>query len=152
MPRNSVWIDLLRGTEIWRPDHACLHCHMLSLWRALSQLYTRVRDEYPNQVRRSLVLGCLGTTNSHSIRGENQFKNWFIYFLLAFVISTLLAEIFFLNKALALFNTAMVTPTYYVRIRFYSWVICTKEVQVIFTFCVIVTSAVRILYSWKAAA
>ncbi|KAG8839624.1 hypothetical protein FRB91_011604 [Serendipita sp. 411] len=77
----------------------------------------------------------LGASILTTIRGENQFKNWFTYFLIIFVISTLLAEIFYLNKALALFNTAMVTPTYYV----------------IFTFCVIVTST--ILYQgFKASA
>jgi len=77
----------------------------------------------------------LGTAIVTSIRGDNQFKNWFIYFLLAFVVSTLLAEVFYLNKALALFNTAMVTPTYYV----------------IFTTCVLATSS--ILYQgFKASA
>lgn len=40
-----------------------------------------------------------------SIQGENQFKYWFIYFLLAFVTITLVTEIIFLNKALELFNT-----------------------------------------------
>ncbi|KAF8500603.1 magnesium transporter NIPA-domain-containing protein, partial [Hysterangium stoloniferum] len=65
---------------------------------------------------------CIVTT----IRGENQFKNWFIYFLLVFVIVTLLTEIYYLNIALALFNTAMVTPTYYV----------------MFTFCTLVTSVI----------
>ena len=76
-----------------------------------------------------------------------QFKNWFTYFLLGFVAVTLLTEIYFLNVALALFNTAMgmqilsssrdldglmfciVTPTYYV----------------IFTFCTLVTSTVSYL-------
>ncbi|PVG00385.1 DUF803-domain-containing protein [Serendipita vermifera] len=77
----------------------------------------------------------LGAAILTTIRGQNQFKNWFIYFLLAFVVSTLLAEIFYLNKALALFNTAMVTPTYYVT----------------FTFCVIVTSAV-LYQGFKASA
>ncbi|KAK0553648.1 hypothetical protein OC846_000478 [Tilletia horrida] len=56
----------------------------------------------------------LGSAILLTIRGENQFKHWFIYFLLAFVVCTLLIEINFLNKALELFNTAMVTPTYYV--------------------------------------
>ncbi|KAK0565102.1 hypothetical protein OC844_001378 [Tilletia horrida] len=56
----------------------------------------------------------LGSAILLSIRGENQFKHWFIYVLLAFVVCTLLVEINFLNKALELFNTAMVTPTYYV--------------------------------------
>ncbi|KAI0028594.1 magnesium transporter NIPA-domain-containing protein, partial [Vararia minispora EC-137] len=52
---------------------------------------------------------------------DNQFnKTWFIYFLIVFVIATLLTEIFYLNKALALFNTAMVTPTYYVIFTFFS--------------------------------
>ncbi|KAL7285073.1 hypothetical protein ACG7TL_000165 [Trametes sanguinea] len=59
-------------------------------------------------------------------RGDNQFKNWFIYFLLVFVIVTLLTEIYYLNVALAMFNTAMVTPTYYVT----------------FTFCTLVTSVI----------
>ncbi|KAL8883468.1 MAG: hypothetical protein Q9215_008213 [Flavoplaca cf. flavocitrina] len=43
-----------------------------------------------------------------------QFKNWFIYVLLAFVIATLITEIIYLNKALNIFNAALVTPTYYV--------------------------------------
>ncbi|KAI9060506.1 DUF803-domain-containing protein [Trametes sanguinea] len=68
----------------------------------------------------------LGASIVTSIRGENQFKNWFIYFLLVFVIVTLLTEIYYLNVALAMFNTAMVTPTYYVT----------------FTFCTLVTSVI----------
>ncbi|KEP46740.1 magnesium transporter NIPA protein [Rhizoctonia solani 123E] len=68
----------------------------------------------------------LGASIVTSIRGENQFKNWFTYFLLVFVVVTLLTEIYYLNIALALFNTAMVTPTYYV----------------IFTFCTLVTSII----------
>ncbi|GAA5969865.1 hypothetical protein JCM21900_005547 [Sporobolomyces salmonicolor] len=56
----------------------------------------------------------LGASILTSIRGDNQFKHWFIYFLLAFVVVTLLSEINYLNKALELFNTAMVTPTYFV--------------------------------------
>ncbi|KAK4161089.1 magnesium transporter NIPA-domain-containing protein [Cladorrhinum sp. PSN259] len=46
--------------------------------------------------------------------GTPQFNQWFLYVLLVFVISTLLTEIIFLNKALNLFNAALVTPTYYV--------------------------------------
>ncbi|QRV94476.1 Magnesium transporter NIPA [Ceratobasidium sp. AG-Ba] len=68
----------------------------------------------------------LGTAIVTSIRGQNQFTYWFTYFLLVFVIITLLTEIYYLNMALALFNTAMVTPTYYV----------------IFTFCTLVTSVI----------
>ncbi|RPD56954.1 DUF803-domain-containing protein [Lentinus tigrinus ALCF2SS1-7] len=68
----------------------------------------------------------LGASIVTSIRGDNQFKNWFIYFLLVFVVITLLTEIYYLNVALAMFNTAMVTPTYYVT----------------FTFCTLVTSVI----------
>ncbi|KAI9808649.1 MAG: hypothetical protein M1825_003800 [Sarcosagium campestre] len=46
--------------------------------------------------------------------GEAQFNQWFLYVLLVFVIATLLTEIIFLNKALNIFNAALVTPTYYV--------------------------------------
>ncbi|KAK4044087.1 magnesium transporter NIPA-domain-containing protein [Parachaetomium inaequale] len=46
--------------------------------------------------------------------GTPQFNQWFLYVLLVFVIGTLLTEIIFLNKALNLFNAALVTPTYYV--------------------------------------
>ncbi|KAA1471864.1 DUF803-domain-containing protein [Dentipellis sp. KUC8613] len=68
----------------------------------------------------------LGSAIVTTAMGDNQFKYWFIYFLLAFVAVTLITEVFYLNKALAMFNTAMVTPTYYV----------------IFTFCSMVTTVV----------
>lgn len=60
------------------------------------------------------VTSGLGAAIILSIRGRNQFTYWFTYFLLAFIIVTLLVEINYLNKALELFNTAAVTPTYYV--------------------------------------
>ncbi|KAK5076624.1 hypothetical protein LTS08_005794 [Lithohypha guttulata] len=44
----------------------------------------------------------------------NQFNQWFLYVLLVFVVATLLTEIVYLNKALNIFNAALVTPTYYV--------------------------------------
>ncbi|GAA5873020.1 hypothetical protein JCM16303_006916 [Sporobolomyces ruberrimus] len=56
----------------------------------------------------------LGASILTSIRGDNQVKHWFFWFLLGFVAITLVSEIIYLNKALALFNTAMVTPTYFV--------------------------------------
>ncbi|KAF8713326.1 hypothetical protein RHS03_00875, partial [Rhizoctonia solani] len=65
----------------------------------------------------------LGASIVTSIRGDNQFTYWFIYFLLIFVIITLrkvsscsrlacsdeaiVTEVYYLNVALALFNTAM---------------------------------------------
>ncbi|KAL1745356.1 magnesium transporter NIPA-domain-containing protein [Schizophyllum fasciatum] len=60
----------------------------------------------------------LGAAIVTSAQGDNQFKYWFIYFLLGFVIVTLLTEVYYLNVALALFNT--VTPTYYVIFTFFS--------------------------------
>jgi len=68
----------------------------------------------------------LGAAIVTTVTGDNQFKHWFIYFLLIFIAVTLVTEVFYLNKALALFNTAMVTPTYYV----------------IFSFCSMVTTVV----------
>jgi len=68
----------------------------------------------------------LGSAIVTTAMGDNQFRFWFMYFLFGFVIITLLVEVYYLNVALALFNTAMVTPTYYV----------------IFTFCSLVTTIV----------
>jgi drug/metabolite transporter (DMT)-like permease len=62
----------------------------------------------------------LGAAIVQTALGDNQFKYWFIYFLLVFVVTTLLTEVYYLNMALALFNTAMVTPTYYVIFTFFS--------------------------------
>ncbi|KAL8932398.1 MAG: hypothetical protein Q9216_006855 [Gyalolechia sp. 2 TL-2023] len=59
----------------------------------------------------------LGSAVVAQIRGgeeESQFKQWFLYVLFVFVIVTLLTEIVYLNKALNIFNAALVTPTYYV--------------------------------------
>lgn len=56
----------------------------------------------------------LGAAIVAQIGGTEQYKQWFLYVLFVFVIATLLTEIIFLNKALNLFNAAMVTPTYYV--------------------------------------
>ncbi|CAO3632873.1 unnamed protein product [Cunninghamella blakesleeana] len=55
-----------------------------------------------------------GTAIVYSISVSNQFTNWFIYIMLAILIITLVFEIVYLNKALNIFNTALVTPTYYV--------------------------------------
>lgn len=43
----------------------------------------------------------------------NQWNNWFLYVLFIFVVCTLLVEIVFLNKALNIFNTSVVCPSYY---------------------------------------
>ncbi|PIL36270.1 transporter [Ganoderma sinense ZZ0214-1] len=64
----------------------------------------------------------LGSAIVTTAMGDNQFKHWFIYFLIVFVAVTLITEVYYLNVALALFNTAMVTPTYYVIFTFFSMV------------------------------
>ncbi|KIM45588.1 hypothetical protein M413DRAFT_344133 [Hebeloma cylindrosporum] len=64
----------------------------------------------------------LGAAIVQTAMSDNQFKHWFMYFLFGFVIVTLLVEVYYLNVALALFNTAMVTPTYYVFFSFCSMV------------------------------
>ncbi|RPD59754.1 DUF803-domain-containing protein [Lentinus tigrinus ALCF2SS1-6] len=64
----------------------------------------------------------LGSAIVTTAMGDNQFKHWFIYFLMVFVAVTLITEVYYLNVALALFNTAMVTPTYYVIFTFFSMV------------------------------
>ncbi|KAJ5637322.1 hypothetical protein N7490_007201 [Penicillium lividum] len=56
----------------------------------------------------------LGSAIIAWIGGAPQYKEWFLWVLLVFVICTLLTEIIFLNKALNIFNAALVTPTYYV--------------------------------------
>jgi hypothetical protein len=55
-----------------------------------------------------------GSAIVYSIGVANQFTNWFIYLMLLILTFTLALEIVYLNKALNLFNTALVTPTYYV--------------------------------------
>ncbi|KIY47907.1 DUF803-domain-containing protein, partial [Fistulina hepatica ATCC 64428] len=62
----------------------------------------------------------LGAAIVLTAQGQNQFDYWFIYFLAVFVITTLVTEVYYLNVALALFNT--VTPTYYVIFTFFSMV------------------------------
>jgi magnesium transporter len=68
----------------------------------------------------------LGSAIIAQAGGKPQFNQWFLYVLLVFVVATLLTEIIYLNKALNLFNAALVTPTYYV----------------IFTSATIITSAI----------
>ncbi|EXJ86323.1 hypothetical protein A1O3_03274 [Capronia epimyces CBS 606.96] len=68
----------------------------------------------------------LGSAVVAQASGKPQFNQWFLYVLLVFVVATLLTEIVYLNKALNIFNAALVTPTYYV----------------IFTSATIVTSAI----------
>jgi hypothetical protein len=56
----------------------------------------------------------IGGAIVHSFTIENQFTNGFVYLVLLLTLVTLAVEIVYLNKALNIFNTAVVTPTYYV--------------------------------------
>ncbi|KAF2664556.1 DUF803-domain-containing protein [Microthyrium microscopicum] len=56
----------------------------------------------------------IGAAITAQARGIPQFNQWFLYIVIVFVISTLVTEIIYLNKALNLYNAALVTPTYYV--------------------------------------
>ncbi|KAI7902499.1 magnesium transporter NIPA-domain-containing protein [Cokeromyces recurvatus] len=56
----------------------------------------------------------IGGAIVRSFTVENQFTNWFFYLVLILTLVTLAIEIIYLNKALNIFNTALVTPTYYV--------------------------------------
>ncbi|KAI7816199.1 magnesium transporter, partial [Gamsiella multidivaricata] len=83
----------------WGREHMMIYIGVCSLIGSLSVVATQA----------------LGAAIVHNIStGEPQFNNWFIYFVIVFMVITLLTEINYLNKALNLFNTAMVTPTYYV--------------------------------------
>ncbi|KAI9230149.1 MAG: magnesium transporter, partial [Piptocephalis tieghemiana] len=67
-----------------------------------------------------------GAAIVYSFKVKGQWGHWFLWVSLVIMIITLLLEINYLNKALNLFNTAMVTPVYYV----------------IFTTCCILASAI----------
>lgn len=62
------------------------------------------------------VMGCkgVGTAITATARGHNEFKNWLTYALIGVVIVCILLQLNYLNKALDTFNTAVVTPIYYV--------------------------------------
>lgn len=55
-----------------------------------------------------------GVAIKETVRGRNEFTNWLTYFMAAIVIVCSMFELVYLNKSLDTFNTAIVTPTYYV--------------------------------------
>lgn len=55
-----------------------------------------------------------GVAIKETVRGRNEFTNWLTYLMAAIVIVCSMFELVYLNKSLATFNTAIVTPTYYV--------------------------------------
>ncbi|KAF9436207.1 hypothetical protein BGZ76_004560 [Entomortierella beljakovae] len=90
---------ILKAGPKWGKQHMIIYIGVCSLIGSLSVVATQG----------------LGAAIVHNIStGEPQFNYWFTYFVIVFMVITLLTEINYLNKALNLFNTAMVTPTYYV--------------------------------------
>ena len=62
------------------------------------------------------VMGCkgLGVAIKQTVEGENQFYNWLTWFIIITVIINLATQMNYLNRALDVFNTAVVTPILYV--------------------------------------
>nr|XP_045604295.1 magnesium transporter NIPA2-like isoform X2 [Procambarus clarkii] len=80
------------------------------------------------------VLGCkaIGLAVKETISGTNEFNNWITWFSLLGLIICVSTQMNYLNKALDIFNTSLVTPIYYV----------------FFTACVILSSAM-LFKEWK---
>ncbi|ELU14921.1 hypothetical protein CAPTEDRAFT_138820 [Capitella teleta] len=76
------------------------------------------------------VMGCKGMGEGlrETFNGQNQFLNWEFYVLLVFVALCITLQINYMNKALDIFNTSVVTPLLYV----------------VFTLCVIIASQILI--------
>ncbi|KAG6824908.1 hypothetical protein H0H92_005438 [Tricholoma furcatifolium] len=68
------------------------------------------------------VTSGLGAAIVQSALGDNQASIRYLSKPSTAELVTLITEVYYLNKALALFNTAMVTPTYYVIFTFFSMV------------------------------
>ncbi|PVD34455.1 hypothetical protein C0Q70_05729 [Pomacea canaliculata] len=62
------------------------------------------------------VMGCkgIGVALKQTFAGYSQFTNWVFYLLLVVVGSCIIIQLNYLNRALDTFNTAVVTPIYYV--------------------------------------
>ncbi|KAL5012417.1 hypothetical protein ScPMuIL_010968 [Solemya velum] len=62
------------------------------------------------------VMGCkgFGVAIKETAKGRNEFKNWLTWVLVLIILICILVQLNFLNKALDIFNTAVVTPIYYV--------------------------------------
>ena len=74
------------------------------------------------------VMGCkgLGVALKQTFAGDNQMTNWLTWFVLLSVAFCITIQMNYLNKALDIFNTSVVTPILYV----------------VFTACVILASAI----------
>lgn len=74
-------------------------------------------------------MGCkgVGIAVKETLAGvNNEFKNWLTWFMIVMVLTCIVIQMNYLNKALDIFNTSMVTPIFYVS----------------FTTCVLMASAI----------
>lgn len=62
------------------------------------------------------VMGCkgVGVAIKETFKGRNEFTNWLTWVLLVVVVVCILFQLNYLNRALDTYNTAVVTPIYYV--------------------------------------
>lgn len=89
----SSLVLIVKAGPRWGKEHMMIYIGVCSLIGSLSVVATQG----------------LGAAIVHNIStGEAQFDNWFIYFVIVFMVVTLLTEINYLNKALNLFNTGNV--------------------------------------------
>lgn len=80
------------------------------------------------------VIGCkgLGIAIKETVNGNNQLTNWLTWIMVVSIVFNISVQINYLNKALDIFNTALVTPILYV----------------VFTSCVILASTI-LFKEWK---
>lgn len=62
------------------------------------------------------VMGCkgIGVALSETFSGNNEFTNWLTWFFVFAVVACISVQMNYLNRALDIFNTSVVTPIYYV--------------------------------------
>ncbi|XP_060591787.1 magnesium transporter NIPA3-like [Ruditapes philippinarum] len=97
------------------------------------------------------VMGCkgLGVALKETFAGRNEFTNWLTYVMIGVAGVNIVFQINFLNKALDNFNTAVVTPTYYV--MFTSCVTIIYLLIVYLFYFIIVSNTVTPVFTTKMA-
>jgi len=110
------------------------------------------------------VMGCkgLGVAIQQTFHGENQFDNWLTYFVIITIVVCITTQLNYMNKALDVFNTSVVTPMLYVvftafvllasAILFEEWYsLTTVDMVGIITGFLIVVSGIFLLNAFKDA-
>jgi hypothetical protein len=66
-------------------------------------------------------MGCkgVGVAYQQTFHGHNQLKNWMTYACVAVLVICIFVQMNFLNRALDVYNTTVVTPIYYVTVPFF---------------------------------